>query len=58
MQKIKANTEAQTEVKAYWFDFELTAPKEIIELGLNSGFGSMNSVGFGCGEVVEKFVKF
>ncbi len=52
MQKIKANTNAETRVRGYWFDFELTAPKEIIEIGLNAGFGSMNSVGFGCGEVV------
>lgn len=51
-QTIKAHTASQTEVKAYWFDFELTAPKEIIEVGLNAGFGSMNSLGFGCGEVV------
>ena len=50
-QTIKAHTSAQTEVRGYWFDFELTAPKEIIEIGLNAGFGSMNSIGFGCGEV-------
>lgn len=50
-QTIKAHTTAQTEIRGYWFDFELTAPKEIIEIGLNAGFGSMNSIGFGCGEV-------
>jgi len=50
-QTIKANTPAQTEIRAYWFDFDLTAPKEIIEIGLNAGFGSMNALGFGCGEV-------
>ncbi len=54
MQKIKANTEAETEVRGYWFDFELTAPKEIIEIGLNAGFGSMNSVGFGfCEKLID-----
>ena len=53
MQKIKAYTNAETEVRGYWFDFELTAPKEIIEVGLNAGFGSMNAMGFGCGEVAD-----
>ncbi|MEA3497182.1 MAG: CRISPR-associated endoribonuclease Cas6 [Bacteroidota bacterium] len=54
MQKIKANTKAETKVRAYWFDFELTAPKELIELGLNAGFGSMNSMGFGMCELVRQ----
>lgn len=52
-QTIKAFTNAETEVKAFKFDFELKAPDEIIEIGLNAGFGSMNSLGFGFGEVVE-----
>jgi CRISPR-associated endoribonuclease Cas6 len=52
MQVIKANTDAETKVKAYYFDFEITAPKEIIEVGLNAGFGSMNSLGFGFCDVV------
>lgn len=51
-QTIKAHTTSQTEVRGYWFEFKLTAPKEIIEIGLNAGFGSMNSVGFGLCEVV------
>ena len=52
LQKIKAFTEAQTEVKGHYFDFKLTAPKELIKVGLNSGFGSMNSLGFGLCEVL------
>jgi len=51
-QDIKAFTKEKTEVKGYFYDFELTAPREIIEIGLNAGFGSMNSLGFGFGEVV------
>lgn len=54
LQTIKADTPAETKVKGYFYDFELHAPREIIELGLNAGFGSMNSLGFGFGEVVEQ----
>jgi len=50
LQTIKAHTTAETKVRGYYFDFELYAPTEIIKLGLNAGFGSMNSLGFGwCG---------
>jgi CRISPR-associated endoribonuclease Cas6 len=52
MQTIKAFTSEETRVRGYNYEFELTAPKEIIEIGLNAGFGSMNSVGFGFGEMV------
>ena len=53
LQTIKAGTPAQTKVRGYYFDFELSAPKEIIEVGLNAGFGSMNSLGFGYGEIMN-----
>ncbi len=50
MQTIKAGTSSETKVKAYNYEFELTAPKKVIEVGMNAGFGSMNSLGFGfCG---------
>jgi len=52
MQVIKAGTPAETKVRAYNYEFELTAPKELIEVGLNAGFGSMNSLGFGYCEVM------
>ena len=52
MQTIKAFTPAETKVRGYNYDFELTAPKEILEVGLNSGFGSMCSLGFGFCEVI------
>jgi len=54
MQRIKADTPEETKVKGYFYEFELRAPKEMIEVGLNSGFGSMCSLGFGFCEVVEK----
>ena len=53
MQVIKAGTDAETKVKAYYFDFEITAPEEIIEVGLNAGFGSMNALGFGFCEAIS-----
>ncbi len=50
MQTVKAGTSSETKVRAYNYEFELTAPKQVIEVGLNAGFGSMNSLGFGfCG---------
>ncbi len=47
---IKAHTTAQTKVIGYRFDFEVNAPRELVELGLLAGFGRMNGEGFGCGE--------
>jgi len=54
MQTIKAFTPAETKVRAFHYEFSLTAPEKIIEVGYNSGFGSMNSVGFGFCEVVDE----
>lgn len=52
MQTIKAFTPAETKVRGYNYEFELTAPKEVLEVGLASGFGAMCSLGFGlCGMV-------
>ncbi len=54
MQRIKAGTPEETKIKGYFYEFELTAPKEIIEVGLNAGFGSMNALGFGFCEVMNR----
>ena len=54
MQTIKAFTPAETKVRGYNYEFELTASKEVLEVGLNSGFGSMCSLGFGFCEVVKQ----
>lgn len=49
---IKSGTAAQTRVKGWMFDFEIDAPRELVEVGLLAGFGRGNAEGFGCGEVV------
>jgi CRISPR-associated endoribonuclease Cas6 len=49
---LKEGHKSQTKVKGYLFDFEYTAPTELLETGLLAGFGKYNSMGFGCGEVV------
>jgi CRISPR-associated endoribonuclease Cas6 len=51
LQRIKAYTPEETQVRGYMFDFEMKAPKEILEVGLNAGFGAMSSLGFGFCEV-------
>lgn len=51
-QTIKAFTPQEVDVKGYQFEFNLTAPAALIQTGLNSGFGAMNAMGFGCGEEV------
>lgn len=44
---IKANTPAQTKLKAYHFGFGLHAPDVIHHIGYHSGFGEKNSLGLG-----------
>jgi CRISPR-associated endoribonuclease Cas6 len=44
---IKTGTTAQTKVKGWMFDFELDAPRELLEVGVLAGFGRMNAEGFG-----------
>jgi len=53
LQRIKAYTPEETQVRGYMFDFKLEAPKEIIEVGLNAGFGAMSSLGFGFCEMMK-----
>lgn len=51
---LKANTKQETKVRGYsHFKFRLTAPKELIELGLLAGIGRMNGQGFGFCELVK-----
>ncbi len=54
---LKDHTPAATRVKGYLFDFDLTAPCELLEIGLLAGFGRYNAEGFGCCEVVEPKTK-
>lgn len=53
----KAKGERPIKVKGYQFDFSITAPKELIEIGLLAGFGKDNAMGFGCAEVLAKTIK-
>lgn len=52
LQTIKADQKSETRVRAYKYRFELTAPNELVKLGLNAGFGSSNALGFGCCEIM------
>ena len=54
LQLIKAFTDAEVKVRGYRYEFEIIAPPALITTGLNSGFGAMNALGFGFGEVVGK----
>jgi CRISPR-associated endoribonuclease Cas6 len=49
---IKKGSDRPIEVKSYTFDFDIEAPKELIEIGLLAGFGRDNAMGFGYGEVI------
>lgn len=48
---IKQLTDQETKLIGYSYEFELTAPVELQEIGYYSGFGQLNSQGFGCVEV-------
>lgn len=45
---IKAHTPYEAQIRGFLFEFDLTAPKDIIELGLLAGFGEKNRLGFGA----------
>lgn len=40
-------------VKGYLYEFELQAPSELIKMGLLSGFGKENAMGFGFGDKIN-----
>lgn len=46
---IKEDSRAQTQVRGYYgFTFELSGPKELLELAILAGVGRYNAEGFGC----------
>lgn len=46
---IKANeTEKTTKIRGFSFDFQLDAPKKLLEMGVLAGFGAENAMGFGA----------
>ncbi|MEM7369560.1 MAG: CRISPR-associated endoribonuclease Cas6 [Bacteroidota bacterium] len=51
--KIKAHRPDETKIRGYLFDFELTAPKELIRFGMLSGFGVANAMGFGSTRIIH-----
>jgi CRISPR-associated endoribonuclease Cas6 len=52
--KINSDSPHQKSVKGYLFDFEISAPEELLKIGLNSGFGELNHLGFGCCDLKKK----
>lgn len=48
---IKQMTPQESKLIGYSFEFTLEAPEELHEIGYFSGFGHLNSQGFGCVEV-------
>ncbi len=49
---LKSHTKGETKVIGYLYDFEITAPPELLEIGYYAGFGTENGQGFGCVEVM------
>ncbi len=50
--KMKQHTASETHVIGYMYEFELTAPAELQEIGYYAGFGHLGSQGFGCVGVI------
>lgn len=50
---IKEGTREETKVRGYYkFDFALTGPADVLEMGVLAGVGRYNAEGFGCVRVV------
>jgi CRISPR-associated endoribonuclease Cas6 len=50
---VKKNGINTSHLIAYEYEFEITAPLELIEIGYYQGFGSNNSMGFGCVKIIN-----
>ena len=50
---IKSGTRQESKLRRCLYRFRLKAPVELIRLGYYAGFGEKNSLGFGCGEMVN-----
>ena len=53
---IKQLTPQQSKLIGYSYEFELSAPVELQEIGYYAGFGHLGSQGFGCVEIKEEKV--
>ena len=51
---IKSGNNGTKNIPAYSFEFEIKAPEHLIKNGFYGGFGTLNSKGFGCAEIVEE----
>jgi len=51
---IKEGHKDATKLIGYNFDFTLQAPVELQRAGYYAGFGKANSMGFGCGELINQ----
>lgn len=49
---LKSGTRQQTRVRGWMMDFEITAPRELIAIGMLAGWGRANSQGFGFGDIL------
>lgn len=49
---IKPHTAAETKVRGFLFDFTLTAPEHVHEIGYYAGFGMNNAMGFGGVDII------
>jgi len=48
----KHGTPEQIDYKGYFFDFKIHAPAELLRIAYYAGFGELNSLGFGCCDVL------
>lgn len=46
--RIKQHTSMESQLIGYMYEFDLTAPAELQEVGYYAGFGHLGSQGFGC----------
>jgi CRISPR-associated endoribonuclease Cas6 len=53
LQTIKAGTPNQSKIKGFVFDFELTAPPELLSFIYATGIGEKGSLGFGFVEIAK-----
>lgn len=50
--KTRTETPQPVSVKGFLFEFKLTAPSRLINIGYQTGFGEQNHLGFGCTAVM------
>lgn len=49
---LKRGTPQETRVRGWMMDFEITAPRELVAIGMLAGWGRSNSQGFGYGDIL------